>query len=533
MKKQEVAVILLLALTGLAQAPRNNPPPPATYFKVVQQYTPSVLHPFPTQWTLLDQHGKPFVYLGVYDVSPEFISSQIMQSRYGGDSTKWATHSLDRMQAAGFNAIDIYASDYVLPVKTQASKGATPQLPFMLYWPALNEVVSSPGHLGLPEAIKDVECSGQHQYGYGSAKGYCGYTLDVFDPKWQQANTAELPIQVGRIGGGFATQQLVIGVSLGDATNVNSLAGNGSGANGVPQYPHTGQLVATGNFQQSGFKDPKVYSKYAWVAFIKSRYASIADLNGAWGTGGFYTSFDDPSQTFGTGKSVLAEDGRHKWFGAGDFFNQSGMDSVLKADLDDFLYQFALQAYAVQAKTVRSYDKNHLFACGSFGGSGNGGTRPQVLHALHDAGCNIVVLNWNSRFAVASLATDQQEAKTFGGGVMVWYGTTACPDSPYCPGDQWSNQPTQLARGQEYARDVAAIFKAKFLGIVLWGLTDKPSEKDNWGLISAPLDNLYDGKCAVRAASKDQWGFPCGGEAVDYGDFFHGIAQANAAAKGN
>ncbi len=66
-----------------------------------------------------------------------------------------------------------------------------------------------------------------------------------------------------------------------------------------------------------------------------------------------------------------------------------------------------------------------------------------------------------------------------------------------------------------------------------WALTsgaltdDNRGEHTNWGYLKP--HNPYDGKCAVRAASKDAWGGHCGGETADYGDFLSEVTAANAA----
>ena len=94
--------------------------------------------------------------------------------------------------------------------------------------------------------------------------------------------------------------------------------------------------------------------------------------------------------------------------------------------------------------------------------------------------------------------------------------------------------PTQEIRAQHYDSDNLAIYGSQgsngdyyALGIDFWSLTDNSSEDRNWGFISIS-DNVYDGNCAVILASIDQWGYPCGGEAANYGDFTDGVTQANS-----
>jgi hypothetical protein len=65
------------------------------------------------------------------------------------------------------------------------------------------------------------------------------------------------------------------------------------------------------------------------------------------------------------------------------------------------------------------------------------------------------------------------------------------------------------------------------VGTKFWAWTDDWGENANWGLVSF-LDNAYDGKEAIRAPGKDQWGFPVGVEERDYGDFLTAARQVNA-----
>ena len=109
-------------------------------------------------------------------------------------------------------------------------------------------------------------------------------------------------------------------------------------------------------------------------SFLEKKYGTIAALNEAWGSN--YTSFCDAGG-FGTGTGVMDEDGRHTaWFGS-DYYNQTGMNSNLLADLNAYLYTLAYQIYAPQVSVVRGYDTNHLLMCGFYGGVRSG------RHAAH------------------------------------------------------------------------------------------------------------------------------------------------------
>ena len=96
------------------------------------------------------------------------------------------------------------------------------------------------------------------------------------------------------------------------------------------------------------------------------------------------------------------------------------------------------------------------------------------------------------------------------------------------------SQPRYI-RGQHYASDQQLFYNAAgangdnyILGIDWWALTDSGTgETSDFGLIS-DKDNAYDGICAVRAPSTDQFGFSCGGETANYGDFLDTVTHTNS-----
>ncbi len=425
----------------------------------------------------------------------------------------------------------------MLPVGTGNNQGASIPVPFVLYYPALKDVLLYPQTLGLPEAVKDI-CRGFDGNGYNY---YCTNLVDVFDPKWTTGNQGELANQVALYTGGFNTDPWITSISLGDSDFVFAIKGNAANPYNVGAYPHAGMMIATVNFQYSGYQDNELHSKYAWASYLQNKYGTIDALNAAWNTGGFYTTFGDAGG-FGSGTGILDEDGRHTgWFGsdlANRYFTLVGVNSNLAADMDAFLYQYAYQVYAVQASTIKTYDQNHLMECGNFGGIGEGGMRPQVMQALKDAGCNIVVGNWNSTYPAVALSGNQAEYDAVGLPVVLWYGVSAQEDSDTSQyptrGASFADYPSQFARGQQYSNDQQTIFNAQgsngdyyVMGTALWSLTDNSSEGTNWGMITF-MDNAYDGRCAVVAQGTDQYGEPCGGEAVNYGDFLDGVTQSNS-----
>jgi hypothetical protein len=74
------------------------------------------------------------------------------------------------------------------------------------------------------------------------------------------------------------------------------------------------------------------------------------------------------------------------------------------------------------------------------------------------------------------------------------------------------------------------------VGFIWWEFHDNYGERANWGLVTLS-DNAYDGKEATvsggrpgvvgSARCRDAWGFPCGSEERDYGDFLSVVRDTN------
>jgi hypothetical protein len=66
------------------------------------------------------------------------------------------------------------------------------------------------------------------------------------------------------------------------------------------------------------------------------------------------------------------------------------------------------------------------------------------------------------------------------------------------------------------------------VGFDWWDLYDMDGQQANWGLLT-PRDNPYDGKSAtITGNGKDQWGYPTGSEAANFGDFLTNVTSANS-----
>ena len=533
------AIIGLDSYSGLTAAPVPGCTPTG-YFQILK---------VKGRWYYADPECNAFYQFAVYASYPGFIYSDVFYSRYGGDNSKWALRSLKREVAYGFNTQDIFYSNFMLPVDTATSSAPPVKVPFLLFFSTMNDASYDPKLLGLSEPIKNY-CDGRDANGY---QGYCLYTLDVIDPNWTVANEAELHVQINTFKGSFNTIPWIPAISLGDADQVFMFKGNGTR---FPEYPHPAMIVATSAFNYNlppvngNWLRPILYSKAAWTcnavandpqnfppgqSFLEKKYGTVAALNTAWGTGGFYTSFCDAGG-YGTGTGVLDEDGRHTAWLGNDFYNQTGMNPNLKADLDAYLYQMSYQVYYPQVSTVRAYDTNHVLMCGVHGGTGDGGMRPIVTQAFKDAGCQILVMQWDSMHHDYPLAANKAVYDEVGLPLTVFYGVSSQADSDEANngGGVWdADYPTQLSRGQHYNSDNLAIFGSQasnndyyVMGIDFWGLTDDTSL--DWGFITL-RDNVYDGICAVQTYSMDQYGYPCGGETANYGDFTNEVTQTNSA----
>lgn len=482
--------------------------------------------------------GHYFYVRSVFVIDPSFIiqmEPDTYQARYNGSQSLFATHALNRMLTWGFNAGGEYSSTYTLPVGTWGGHtGNSVKVPFVMFLTTAGDLQTNPARLGMQQGdrVKNLTDG----VPLSTFNDYRGRLLDVFAPQWAQAYAGEVAQANTAITGGFASVPWVVGITLEDADYFWALKGVGTCPTGSP-YPHPSFLIATTNFTQnsgSGFTytDSKVYSKYAWVDYLRSKYGSIGALNTAWGSR--YTSFDDAGG-YGTGTGVLDEDGRHTTWMGRDPYNLTGESTALQADMNGFLYQYTLRAWSVAVGAVRNGDNNHLlFGPSSLGGVGDCGIRAPVLHGLKDAGVQVLSADFDERYSDRNIRVMNSYYNEAGLPTLIWETITATSDS-YWHSQGGGDFATQAIRGQNYAANQQLFYSAAgtdgvnyIIGTDWWAFTDSGrAEKNNFGLVSAH-DNAYDGKCAVRTASVDPWGYACGGETADYGDFLDAVTQANS-----
>ncbi len=482
--------------------------------------------------------GHYFYMQSVFNATPGFIETGVMQARYGGDNNLWATHRGQRMLSWGFNTLGEYTAQTGLPVGTWGGHNGNPvKLPFILLINAAADLYLNPQRIpNMPDPIKSIT-AGVPQSTYD---GWAGRLLDTYSPQWQAGYTYEIAENNLAITGGFASVPWIVGITLEDADYFWAIKGVGTCATGSP-YPHPSFLIATTMFSYTAaqnnlgrpYQDTKLYSKYAWVSYLRSKYGTIAALNAAWGSN--YTTFDDQGG-YGIGTGVLDEDGRHAWMGR-DPYNLTGETPQLQADMNAFLYQYTYQTFSTGVNAVRNGDINHLiFGPSALGGVGNCGIRPPVLRALKDTGIQALAFNTDPRYA-DNINITNAEYDVANLPVFIWYTVMGQADSYWHNyGAGWAEPdfPTQGIRGQHYASDQQAFYNASgsngvhyVVGVDWWAMTDSGTgEKSNFGLISNK-DNAYDGRCAVMAPSTDQWGYACGGETANYGDFLDTVTQTN------
>lgn len=260
---------------------------------------------FRNRWMFVTPLGNAFWMRSVYAANLNLTPNPgIISEKYGaGGSDSWAVQRNKRFQLWGTNTLGEYTSSVGLPVGVYGSSTFTsPQLPFIvIYTPAQDIALHvSPSTLGCTQAGKDV-LTGVPLATYDGYRG--SEFVDPYDPCYAAAAAYEVNYWEGVITGGTANKPWIVGKTMDDADSLYCIKSHGGNTTFQP-YPHCGFLVATAapyystaqNVNQPGtpFLEPKLYAKEAWINYLKAKYSnSISALNTAWGTSGFYTTFDD------------------------------------------------------------------------------------------------------------------------------------------------------------------------------------------------------------------------------------------------
>ncbi len=529
-----LAVFSLLAPAAPLAQPRGMSEPPADRFggigiRVAEPSESFRVRKVGQRWLFVTPEGNAFWMLGVFAVDETGSVDDLKDSyanriiRKYGTKYKWAEQTAKRLKLWGFNTLAEYASLYMWPVAIEGGRANAEKMPFV--------AIVRPSFYGLtnkwnyaPGPFKDL-IAGSDPVVYTGWKG--NGVPDVFDPNFERYADA----WIKKIDRQVLTSPWLIGIAIDDADNV---VGFGPGPEVLTPriHPHIAWLVLATNFQQSANKrlevtyaDPKVYSKYALRDFLRNKYATVAGLNAAWGAS--YTSWDSDGG-WPSGKGFLDESGRSPWAG-NDFDRLTKATPRVRADLDEFLYQYARRYFSALAAPLRKQAPQTLvFGPATLNGWG-GLTRRQILKAAGES-LDVIQAGMSSQHVLELTLKYTGDVP-----IVTWEGTVANRDSAlWRYPDAEGTLKNQQERGRNYTDKTALLFGATtasgvkpVVGLKFWAWNDSWGEKMNWGLVSF-LDNAYDGQEAVRAKRLDPFGFSTGGEERDYGDFTTSVRNANA-----
>ena len=285
------------------------------------------------RWWLVTPLGNAFWMRAVYDGYENNISSSLLSAKYGaGYGGLWYGFRNQRYLKWGFNTIGEYTGSGGLPVGVYGSSGYnSPQLPFIVLLTPAQDIAMNDND-GCTDQGKDI-IRGVPAGTYNGWRG--SIQADPYDPCFAKAAAYEVGYWNGIINGGFGNKPWVVGVTTDDSDSLPCFKGSG-GSNYLNPYPDCAFLTATAAPTYStamniasptAFHDPTLYAKAAWITYLKGKYANVAALNAAWGTSGFYTSFDE---------TPLSVTGEVDWVvGSRTIPAYSGMDRTNNTTTDD------------------------------------------------------------------------------------------------------------------------------------------------------------------------------------------------------
>ncbi len=534
------------------------------------------------RWWLCDPAGNAFFMTGVYDVAwqDSSILTNAVSRKYaiGSNSNweaNWGLQSVRRLWLWGFNTLSEYASEYTwpgMPANWNTSDGTMPQkMPFLCYEnPSVYSLTNDSDYASGP--VKDI-LNGVKANIY---TGYRSHIIDAFDSNFGAWLAGALQydwatgVAMGRHNDYF------IGFDMDESDDTMSLRAGPDFETVDDSYTGTLQagygtpstawvVLVTDPMQVSNhslgvsYSNATVFSKQAMSTYFSSEYGgSIAALNAAWGSN--YSSFAtaDPGGagaiqngtylSFGTGHGLLDEDGtcpsrsarQTCWVGT-DAYNLTGETAAMQADMSSFLSYWLDQYFGAQKTQYDRYAPGYLLSQ-EIGGWG----APPRKEVLTEAAkyVDIFTLEEIPPYPCSNCIDAQARINftaQYGGDKpwINWQGFLAQSDS-YMAGmmpSGYSGTPaftTQAARGTAYQNMVSTFLNAAddngtyhIVGFEWWGMYDMISQQANWGLLT-PNDNAYDGRAAIVAKGTDQWGYPTGGEAANYGDFIDSVQSANS-----
>ena len=502
------------------------------------------------RWVLVTPEGHAFYMMGVYNVSGqpsvrEFNQSydDLVRKKYGDRDAVWGPQQIRRLRSWGFNTVGPYSIRYVSPTdKFDRWPGDHSQPEKMPMVAMLEPSFYSLRNLNnlARGAVKDIIRGTDSHY-----REYRASFPDVFDPNFEEFLDKQVSIAMDE--GGLKDSRWVIGIMIDDTDNLNGFGAGPDFPNLTPRGKanrHLGWIaLITSPAQETNpawnvkFKDTKVYTKYALRDFLRSRYPTIEALNQAWGS--TYSTFDSDGG-WGEGNGLLDENGRHTgWVGTDPVYLDDA-NATLKKDLDDFLLVLADKYFRTCHDRIKAHSPSTLYLGPSVVGSWGTPPRRQVLKAV---GRYVDLVN-------TSLNVENSGPFNFfvhhigDKPLAYWLGRTANADSAMWRYRSEGGLVSQADRANFYASQVKAQFEAvasptgtkPSVGFLWWEYHDNWGEKADWGLVTLS-DNAYDGKEATRSGGKpgvmgsavcrDSWGYPCGAEERDYGDFLSTVRATN------
>lgn len=481
-----------------------------------------------SRWVLVTPEGHAFWLRAVYGVNTfdgGAAYAEAVKKKYNSPGgVPWplfVRQAARRLKTWGFNAIGEYSSGYALPIPSYNRRDFNPeQLPFISlinpsYWAKRWARVKNIQYGVDPEVTP----------GLWRVEGF----PDVFDPAYAAAlpgfaarknifTTVPLATSPWHIGTTTDDGDDLFG--FGPVTTHNNLGWISAAT--APTQARNDKRSKGNPTPPTSYTDKKVYTKYAFRDFLRTRYKSLEALNSAWGSR--YATWDSDGE-WPRGKGVLDESGRSPWLGR-DFRQLKDSAPKVREDLNDFVGVLADHYYKIVSGALREALPKHLVI-----GPVNANGHPQILEAA-GRHCDVVQiggsLNVEDFRRVHALVRKP---------MFIWTTYMSQKHSALGSRKGWPGLDfaTQEERGQAYASFLQKIlaFRADdgthpIIGIDWWAWTDKVAggESNNFGLVSN-LDNAYDGREAVVAAGTDPWGYPTGGEKANYGDFLSHVTRAN------
>ena len=500
---------------------------------------------FGSRWSFVTPVGNAFPMLGVYHVIGDSRNDELgnsydnrFQAKYGTDQTGYLQVN-QRLKSWGFNTIGPYSYRMAMPLDSETQWGGANPLPMpvvLIENPSggcpLNKNNLAPG------PCKNIIAT----------TAYNGQFPDVFDPNFD-----------AYVGAAFATDTFnapyynspwLLGMMVDD---MDYLGGFGGGTDFITSPPeswhlHLGWVTlvtaptqTTNPFTSMAYTDTTVYTKKALHDFLVTKYGTIAALNTAWGS--TYTTFDSVGG-WKTGTGLMDEGGQNTTWVGTDPYALAGTSAGCKADLDTFLFQLAKQYFSTISIHLKQIAPNALYFGPTTIGLWQVPPRRQILQA---AGQYVDVINTGASPVQAQLdfiaqyAGDKPIAYWVGGHANADSGRWRHPNANQ--GSVYANA-TQGPRGQFYANQISSYLNAATtagvkpsVGLLWWEWKDNLGEEQNFGLVSY-MDNAYDGVEATVSGSTapgvvgsstcvDIWGYHCGAEEKNYGDFITAVRTAN------